>query len=204
MGLASVLVLALVIGISAALGGAMSFRQRQSVVAVTPGTAVGQPTIFPSPPAHPGGKGQTVSGMTCTPTAVKGTPLVHLAILVTAYQAAVPFGIGIVGSSGLTNGMVSKASCLYPLFTKDETGFIYERSGDSTTYTLGDFFALWGQDIGPHSLAGIPGTVSASIDGTPWTQSLAAIPLTSGTNITLAVGTRLPKPTLRYVLSSGS
>ncbi|MDB5843360.1 MAG: hypothetical protein JWP79_670 [Polaromonas sp.] len=163
------------------------------------GTSVGTPT-FPKGATATGGVGQDVLGLACEKP-VKSSPAYgysHLNLVVDGKQIAIPEDIGQVaqGSAGIVDPATRSIGCFYPLTTTDTSGKIRIKPGSATPYTLGQFFALWGQPLSTTNVAGYAGkTVKAFIrDGatlTEYTGALDALPLTGNREITLQVGTAL-------------
>jgi hypothetical protein len=77
-------------------------------------------------------------------------------------RVTVPAGIGISQA----------ASCLYWLHTHDTDGFIHIESPVKRTFTLGEFFDIWGPDLSWTQAASISAPhgnrLSISVDGKPW------------------------------------
>lgn len=75
---------------------------------------------------------------------------------------------GVVHDVPALIGINSRSICW--LHTHDATGVIHIESGDNRTFTLGDFFSLWGMSLGPATLIGQaagPGeAVQATVNGT--------------------------------------
>jgi hypothetical protein len=62
------------------------------------------------------------------------------------------------GSIGLPGGIMNTTKYLsdglngrYPLYTLDKTGVIYVQSTVTRSYTLGDFFQVWGEPLGTNN-----------------------------------------------------
>lgn len=83
--------------------------------------------------------------------------------------------------------------CSYPVRTTRPTGVV--EFAASSHPTIGDLFAVWGQPLGAHSLAGFHGTVSAWVGGKRWHGAVASIPLTSHAEIVLELGGYIPPHT---------
>jgi hypothetical protein len=49
-------------------------------------------------------------------------------------------------------------SCNYELQTEDKSGLVHIQSGASKVFTLGQFFAVWGQSLSASAVAGLAGT----------------------------------------------
>jgi hypothetical protein len=66
----------------------------------------------------------------------------HLFIYLDGVGRPVPALIGIPG------GQSGFASCYYWLHTHDQSGIIHIESPDRRTFTLGQFFDVWGEPLG--------------------------------------------------------
>ena len=147
-----------------------------------------------------GGLGQDVLGLACAKP-VKSSPAygyVHVNLAVDGQKIAIPADIGQVtqGSAGIVDPETRKVGCNYPLTTTDASGKIRTKPGNATPYTLGQFFALWGQPLTAANVAGYTGKpVKVFIrDGstlTEYTGALDALPLTGNREITIQVGLAL-------------
>lgn len=117
------------------------------VALATPTHALSNLQLSRGNPAH----GQTVDGMSCQATlgSVQHASA-HLTVYVNDQQAGIPVGIGSVAPSqpGVTalasNG---QTTCLYPLHVFEADNIIHIDSPTNRTYTLGDFFDIWGQPL---------------------------------------------------------
>lgn len=86
----------------------------------------------------------------------------------------------------------------YPIYTLDNTGVIYVQSQVARRYTLGDFFEVWGNSLGPTNTLGRPANYTSGVEDYYWAMCLkgaqSAIPtfdwgghvLTNGEVIVLA------------------
>ena len=61
-------------------------------------------------------------------------------------------------------------------------------------YTLGDFFAIWGQPLGKKQVGPATGTVTAYVNGVRYTGDPGDIVLTEHSDIQLDVGTPIVSP----------
>lgn len=126
--------------------------------------------------------GQTIDGMVCTTNEQLIFHIhAHLAVYVDGNPRTVPEGIGIVPPrtevSTLQGPYVTAGRCFYPLHTHTADGIIHIKSPVQRTYTLGDFFDVWGigldaQDVGPAR-----GAVIAYVNGQRYAGDLRRIPL---------------------------
>jgi len=122
----------------------------------------------------------------------------HLAIYVNGEQKLVPYGIGIVppyqlqqipaGNPAAGSEFVGGGSKFYWLHTHDETGVIHIESPKQETFTLGQFFDEWGQQLGPNQVGSSSGKVIAYVNGKVFTGNPRDIPLTAHNVIQLDLG----------------
>jgi hypothetical protein len=139
---------------------------------------------FSAPAAAVMPAGQPVHGIRCDPA--EGTAFhihQHLAI----YDRGKPVGIpSDVGRPLLT-------PCFYWLHTHTPDGIIHVESPTFRSFTLGDFFDVWGEPLSKtrvSSASVVPGKSSMRIwvDGMPWHDSPRTIPLVQHADITIEVG----------------
>ena len=163
------------------------------------GTSVGVAT-FAKGAAASGGLGQGILGMTCEKP-VKSSSVYgysHLNLMVDGQQIAIPDDIGSVvqGSTGIADMALRGIGCYYPLMTTDTSGKIRTKPGNATPYTLGQFFALWGQPLTAVNVAGYSGKPIKVFtkDGgklVEYTGALDALPLVANREITIQIGSAL-------------
>ncbi|MGH2458796.1 MAG: hypothetical protein ACRDIY_08010 [Chloroflexota bacterium] len=130
-----------------------------------------------------GGHGQVVDGIPCQ----NGEQLAyhvhaHLTILANGQPVTVPAQVGIPGS------------CFYWLHTHDTTGAIHIEAPAPQTYTLGQFFDIWGQPLTTDNVAGNRGAVTAYVNQVKVSGDPRSIPLKDHSSIVLEVGTSPPPP----------
>ena len=102
-----------------------------------------------------------------------------LAIVDRGRRIVVPANIGLVTAA-------YAVLCLYWLHTHDDTGLIHvEAPGGS--YTLADFFAVWGEPLSRTQVGSMHGRVSARVNGAPYKDAPQSIPLRDNETITLTV-----------------
>ena len=176
-----------------------------AVITAPDGTSVGAIT-FPKGATATGGLGQSVSGLACEKPAKSSAPYVytHLNLVVDGQQVAIPEDIGMVaqGGPGIAEATLRQVGCYYPVVTTDTTGKIRTRPGGAVPYTLGQFFALWGQPLSATNVAGYSAKpVKVYLrDGstlTEYTGALDALPLNANREITIQVGSA-PKAIPNY------
>ena len=114
----------------------------------------------------------------------------HLDLFVDGSRVTVPAAIGIDENQGFIS----------PLHTHDESGVIHVESPDVRTFTLGQFFAVWGLRLTPRCLGGYCAATSKTlrvyVDGKRFSGDPRVLPLAEHEEIVVAYGTRaqLPRP----------
>ncbi len=114
----------------------------------------------------------------------------HLDIVIDGQPVPVPADVGINETGGF----------LAEIHTHDATGIIHVESPVLRTFTLGEFFDIWGVQFTSHCIGGSCDgngrTLAVFVNGTPAAGDPRAIPLESGQEILVALGTaaQLPSP----------
>jgi hypothetical protein len=149
-------------------------------------------------PAGSPSPGQTVDGITCG-TGEQLAFHVHsrLTLFVNGQSEKVPYGVGIADPQlqpGSAAPFVGGGACFSWLHTHTADGIIHIESPVHRTFTLGNFFDIWGQPLSPRQAGPAKGTVTALYNGAVWTGNPRDIPLGSHTQIQLDVGTPLIAP----------
>jgi hypothetical protein len=143
--------------------------------------------------------GETVDGVSCQPSEKIAFHLhAHLTLFVSGRAFQVPYGIGIgpplQGYQTPRGPFAAAGSCFMWLHTHASDGIIHVEAPKQQTFTLGQFFAVWGVPLSSRQLGGRHGTVTAFYNGKPWTTDPAKIPLTNEAQIQLDLGTPLIAP----------
>jgi hypothetical protein len=123
----------------------------------------------------------------------------HLTVFVNGTPRQIPDAIGITNpqvqntpegafAGGGTN------SCFYWLHTHASDGIVHIESSVQRTYTLGNFFDIWGQPLGPSQVGPAKGTVTAIYNGKLYEGNPRDIPLNAHAQIQLDVGRPLVAP----------
>lgn len=144
------------------------------------------------------GSGNTVDGVQCNSSEQALFHIhAHLTIFVNGQQRQVPYGIGIpnVQAQQTAEGPFAAAgSCFYWLHTHADDGIIHIESPVQQTFTLGDFFDIWGQPLSRTQVGPAKGPVVALYNGKQFPGNPRDIPLDAQANIQLEVGTPLVAP----------
>ena len=122
---------------------------------------------------------------------------VHLTVFVDGLPRQIPFGIGIPhpqAQSTPEGAFVVSGSCFYWLHTHAADGIIHVESPTQRTYTLGQFFEIWGQTLSATQVGPATGTVVAFYNGRHFLADPRNIPLTPHADVQLDVGTPLVRP----------
>ncbi len=121
----------------------------------------------------------------------------HLSIFVDGQAATVPAGTGIHPQRG----------CIFWLHTHDTSGVIHVEAPSQRTFTLGQFFDIWGQPLSASALLGnrtdASHQIRAYVDGQPYTGNPAAISLAAHTDIVLEYGPPFPATPAPFAFPAG-
>ncbi len=193
----------LVVLLAASCGGSASQSSSSSGSASsTSSTSPGGPNGQLLAPLGNGPDGKPVDGVACN----TGEQLAyhihaHLAVYVDGQLRTIPYGIGIVqpvAEQTSSGPFVSQGSCFYWIHVHDLSGVIHIESPTPRTYTLGQFFALWGQPLSTTQVGPASGTVTAFVNGAPQQGDPGSIPLDAHQVIQLDVGTVVPPQPYRF------
>ena len=214
---AAVLVIAAAVGITLALtgGSPKATSTPPPKLQLAPLSTLG--TLKPAPAPGPlGPEGVPVPAapaLASTATAATGQPVdgiscqtseqtlfhihAHLTIFVTGSPRQVPAAIGIPGAqpeATAAGPFIASGTCFYWLHTHAADGVIHIESPVQRTFTLGNFFDIWGQPLGTDRVGPATGHVVALYNGQVYLGDLRDIPLTAHAQIQLMVGTPLIAP----------
>jgi hypothetical protein len=113
-----------------------------------------QPPPDPPPPVYwpdgntsTGGYGNRIMGLSCGEMLETYHVHTHLSFFLNGDQLALPRSVGSVAPRPGT-------SCYYPLHTHDMSGKVHVEASAPAVFTLGQFFAIWGQPLEPTNIAG--------------------------------------------------
>ncbi len=150
-------------------------------------------------PVTSSARGATVDGIRCQRSEqVLFHIHAHLAVFVDGSSRRIPYGIGIAPPRQVqqtANGaFVTGGSCFYWLHTHAADGIIHIESPVKRTYTLGEFFDIWHQPLGPDRVGPARGKVTAFVGGRRYTGNVRDIPLAAHAVIQLDVGRPVVAP----------
>jgi hypothetical protein len=144
--------------------------------------------------------GQTIDGIQCT----AGEQLLfhihaHLAIYVNGSARIIPEGIGIMPprteQSSSEGPFVVSGSCFYWLHAHTDDGIVHIESPVQRTFTLGNYFDIWGIPLDATHVGPATGTLIVYDNGQRYTGDVRAIPLNAHDLIQLDVnGDVAPAP----------
>jgi hypothetical protein len=126
----------------AALSGCGSSSKKATTAATTQSTA-----------ATTSNGARIIDGIRCQPEHLETHYHAHLALLANGRSVKVPALIGID----------LQHQCLYWLHTHDATGVMHIESPDTRTYTLGEFFDVWGQPLSATQAASLHGKLKVFV-----------------------------------------
>ncbi|MGH2916957.1 MAG: hypothetical protein ACRDMX_18420 [Solirubrobacteraceae bacterium] len=150
------------------------------------------PLLAPASTTRP----QSVDGISCD---TREQLVYHIHARLTVFDDgrmyAVPAGVGIPGAvvqQTNVGTVVGQGKCFFWLHTHTTDGVIHIESPSRRIYTLGEFFDVWRQPLGPNMIARLHGKVTAFVNGKPWSRNPRAIPLLSHQDIQLEIGEPAP------------
>lgn len=169
-----------------------------------PGSGALQTAAVTLPPlTDQGGAGQVIDGIACQTSEQLAYHIhAHLALIVDGTLVPIPAGIGIAPPRTLQGNFVAGGRCIYWLHTHDTSGVLHIESPTTTTYTLGQFFAVWGEPITASQIATFSVTdqepLHIFVDRNPYSGPPDQVPLTPHALITLEIGREAPPPDFQF------
>jgi len=207
---AAVVVIAAAVGITLAVtggssGGSLPLAPLSTLGSLQPAPAAGPlgPEGVPVPAAAAltgtaTAAGQPVDGISCQASEQTLFHIhAHLTIFVNGSARQVQAAVGIPGAQATQTPQgpfIETGTCFYWLHTHAADGIIHIESPVQRTYTLGNFFDIWGQPLGPDQVGPASGHVVAIYNGQVYQGNPRDIPLTAHAQIQLQVGTPLVEP----------
>lgn len=126
---------------------------------------------------------------------------VHLSIFINGQPKSVPLGIGMVPPALVENSAkgpfaVGSNTCLFWLHVHAQDGIVHIESPSARVFLLGQVFGIWGVPLSATQIGSDTGTVTALLNGQPWTGDPTQIPLNEHDDIALSLGTPVANPPL--------
>jgi hypothetical protein len=122
----------------------------------------------------------------------------HLVVVVNGKYRVIPYGVGIGpplrGENTKAGAFVTQGSCFSWIHTHAADGIIHLEGPAERTYTLGEFFDIWGQPLSANEVGPAHGAVTAIVNGMVYTGDPRQIPLLKHAQIQLEVGRPLIAP----------
>ena len=121
----------------------------------------------------------------------------HLTVFDHGAARSIPYGVGIESPQTMNTPQgifVGGGRCFYWLHTHAADGIIHIESPVVRTFTLGNFFDVWGQKLGPDRVGPASGHVTAIYNGRLFDGNPRQIPLSAHAQIQLDVGRPLVAP----------
>jgi hypothetical protein len=151
-----------------------------------------------APPAAPA-PGQSVDGISAGAAEQLDFHIhAHLTIFVAGLPREIPYGVGIVPplevESTSQGPFAAGGVGFFWLHTHAADGIIHIESPVERTYTLGNFFDIWNEPLGPQHVGPATGHVIAFFDGRHYLGNPRDIPLLAHAQIQLDVGRPLVAP----------
>jgi hypothetical protein len=163
----------------------------------TASTAPAEVTETPAPvalaPFSDAVRGQTIDGITCDSSEQLVYHIhAHLAIFVNSVQRGIPKNIGVLFGG---RAIVPGGACLYWLHSHTDDGIIHVESPKVQTFTLGDYFDIWGIPLDSTRVGPAGGSLIVYVDGHQYSGNVRTIALDVHSLIQLDVdGNVAPAP----------
>ena len=149
--------------------------------------------------------GQTIDGVQCQTNEQTVVHVhTHLTVFVNGKQQVIPYGIGIPGfqaEQSPQGPFVATGSCFYWLHTHATDGIIHiESPSTTTTFTLGQYFDIWGIPLSSTQVGSATGKVTAFFTSPGHATGIyngdpSNLPLGDHYEIQLVVGSPIVAPT---------
>lgn len=159
-----------------------------TAVFAAPTWRVGAAALLPQQ-VQTGGTGQTVGGISCD--AQEGSRIhihQHLVIIDRGKPVEIPANIGIPAGK----------QCIYWVHTHTPDGIIHIEAPQDRTFTLGDFFLVWGQPLSRTHAASAAAArgqaLKVWVNGKPYTGDPRKIALVPHADIVIEAGPPFPPP----------
>ena len=147
--------------------------------------------------------GQTVAGVPCQTGEQTVTHVhAHVTVFVNGQARVIPYGVGIPGFQAQQSAQgpfVSTGSCVYWLHVHSNDGIIHIEAPNKHTFTLGQFFDIWGIPLSSNQVGSATGNVTVFFTSPGkhpmlYTGDPRDLPLGDHYQIQLVVGTPIVAP----------
>jgi len=133
--------------------------------------------------------GQPVAGMSCD--AMEGSRVhIHQHLIILDHGKEVPIPPNV--------GQPAEKRCIYWVHTHTPDGVIHIEAPQFRAFTLGDFYAVWGEQLSRTRAASATAakgqTLRVWVNGSRYTGDPRAIPLAAHADIVIEAGPPFPKP----------
>jgi hypothetical protein len=150
-------------------------------------------------PPRPPRIGERIDGIACQQAEQVAFHIhAHLRIVVRGASRQVPAGVGIAAPYEVqqtpAGPFVAGATCFMWLHTHAADGIVHIEAPTKRTFTLGEFFDVWGQRLDRSRVGPARGAVTALFDGRVFTGDPRQIPILAHSQIELEVGRPLAAP----------
>ena len=142
-----------------------------------------QKTVPPAVSHAPTPQGDPVAGISCD--AIEGARMhthQHLVLIDRGKEVSIPADVG----------QRPGRNCLYWVHTHTADGIIHIESPQPRTFTLADFFTIWGQPLSRSEAASMKAAKGSAlrvwVNGKPYAGDIRAIPLLPHTDIVIEAG----------------
>jgi len=148
-------------------------------------------------PASANQSGRTIDGISCRKQADETVTYhihAHVVVYVNGQERRLPAGIGITKPQLVQHYAtgpfidVGLYDCLYWLHTHVADGIVHVESPSKQTFTLGQFFDVWGQPLGPNQVGPAKGKVVVYENGKRVAGNPRSTPILPHADIQLDVG----------------
>jgi hypothetical protein len=149
-------------------------------------------------PAASPAPGESVDGISCAPLEQLAFHIhAHLTVFVDGAARRIPRGVGISDPQSIATPQgpfVVSGACFSWLHTHAADGVVHMESPIQRSFTLGNFFDVWGEPLTANRVATATGHVTAFVDGRPYLGNPRTIPLFAHAQVQLDVGRPLVQP----------
>jgi len=172
------------LSVIAALTGALAIASAVSVARPSAESVPPQGVQQPTAPT-----GQPVAGISCDAMEGAKTHIhQHLLLLDHGKTVVIPPDVG----------RPAMRPCLYWVHTHTPDGIIHIESPQMRTFTLGDFFAIWGKPLSRTQAASLKsdkgGKLKVWVNGKPFTGDPRTIQLSAHADVVIEAGPPFPAP----------